>query len=376
METVQMILTVMVLLLQVLLAPKKSLLNPVEGVFKNVVFYDANVLDENGNASISDIVAAIDWAIKHEVDIINMSFGIQKDDPALHEAIKKGYEQNIIFVAAAGNNLGFEADYPARYHEVLSISSIDKNLKRDPTAAKNKEDTDLEVSNLNVQNDRIIIESKVSTYNYDVDTTLEIQPEENTAQYNITYEENGDLIEKEYDLNINVIDDENFIIEFIDKETGEITIYDSSVVSASAVPYVAYIIGSQVVRLAIKGLAKKSIKVASNMGKILKHNSRGVLFEGNASKGWKHIKNGHILGKGAKKGDTLFPKNLSESQIKNIIMESLQKGTYKGQAANGYKSYEYNLNKYGINKMKVIVDKDGMIVTAYPLSGKSVIKVK
>ncbi|REJ23140.1 MAG: hypothetical protein C6W54_14005 [Bacillaceae bacterium] len=238
------------------------------------------------------------------------------------------------------------------------------------------EDTELEVSNLNVQNDRIIIESKVSTYNYDVDTTLEIQPEENTAQYNITYEENGDLIEKEYDLNINVIDDENFIIEFIDKETGEITIYDSSVVSASAVPYVANIIGSQVVRLAIKGLAKKSIKVASNMGKILKHNSRGVLFEGNASKGWKHIKNGHILGKGAKKGDTLFPKNLSESQIKNIIMESLQKGTYKGQAANGYKSYEYNLNKYGINKMKVIVDKDGMIVTAYPLSGKSVIKVK
>lgn len=123
-----------------IIGAKKSLLNPVEGVFKNVVFYDANVLDENGNTSISDIVAAIDWAIKHEVDIINMSFGIQKDDPALHEAIKKGYEQNIIFVAAAGNNLGFEADYPARYHEVLSISSIDKNLKRDPTAAKNKVD--------------------------------------------------------------------------------------------------------------------------------------------------------------------------------------------------------------------------------------------
>lgn len=33
-----------------------------------------------------------------------------------------------------------------------------------------------------------------------MDTTLEIQPEENTAQYNITYEENGDLIEKEYEL--------------------------------------------------------------------------------------------------------------------------------------------------------------------------------
>lgn len=123
-----------------IIGAQKSFLNPVEGVIKNVVFYDANVLDENGNSSISDIVSAIDWAIKHEVDIINMSFGIQKDDPELHEAIKKGYEQNIIFVAAAGNNFGFEADYPARYDEVLSISSIDKNLKRDPTAAKNKID--------------------------------------------------------------------------------------------------------------------------------------------------------------------------------------------------------------------------------------------
>lgn len=187
------------------------------------------------------------------------------------------------------------------------------------------EDTELEVSNLNVQNDRIIIESKVSTYNYDVDTTLEIQPEENTAQYNITYEENGDLIEKEYDLNINVIDDENFIIEFIDKETGEITIYDSSVVSASAVPYVAYIIGSQVVRLAIKGLAKKSIKVASNMGKILKHNSRGVLFEGNASKGWKHIKNGHILGKGAKRAIHYSPKTYLNLKLKILLWNLYKK---------------------------------------------------
>lgn len=119
------------------------------------------------------------------------------------------------------------------------------------------EDAELEVSNLSVQNSRILIESELSTYNYDVDTTLELQPEENTAQYNVTYEENGNLVEQEYDLNINVIDDENFVIEFIDKDTGEIAIYDSSVVSASAVPYVAYLIGSQVVRLAIKGIAKK-----------------------------------------------------------------------------------------------------------------------
>lgn len=244
------------------------------------------------------------------------------------------------------------------------------------TELNNIENTELNVSNVDVQSDRIVIEAEVETFDYDVDSTIEILPEENIAEYKIVYEENGVLIEKEYLLNINIVNDEEFVIEFIDKETGEIQIYDTSVVSSSAIPYIAYIIGAQVVRLAIKGVAKKTIKVASNMGKVLKHNSRGVLFEGNSSKGWTHIKNGHILGKGAKKGDTLFPSHLSESQIKNIIMESLENGTLKGTASNGYKSYEYKLNKYGIDKMKVIVDSDGMIVTAYPLSGKSVRVVK
>lgn len=127
-------------------------------------------------------------------------------------------------------------------------------------------------------------------------------------------------------LNINVTDEEDFSIEFIDNQTGETTIYDSSVATASAIPYIAYIVGSQVVRLAIKGVAKKTVQVSVNLGKVLKHNSRGVLFEGSSSKGWKHIYDGHVLGKGAKKGDTLFPKNLSQTQIKNIIMESLEKG--------------------------------------------------
>ncbi|MEK5271926.1 hypothetical protein NSR00_14365 [Aeribacillus sp. FSL K6-8394] len=65
----------------------------------------------------------------------------------------------------------------------------------------------------------------------------------------------------------------------------------------------------------------------------------------------------------------MFPKNLSETEIKNIIMKSLEKGTYKGTARNGDKSYVYSINKYGINQVKVIVNKDGVIKTDYPLSG-------
>jgi hypothetical protein len=39
-------------------------------------------------------------------------------------------------------------------------------------------------------------------------------------------------------------------------------------------------------------------------------------------------------------------------------MKSLEKGTYKGTARNGDKSYVYSINKYGINQVKVIVNKD------------------
>lgn len=57
-------------------------------------------------------------------------------------------------------------------------------------------------------------------------------------------------------------------------------------------------------------------------------------------------------------------------------MISLKKGKYMGKNDLGNKSYRYKLNKYGINNMKVIVNKDNVIVTAYPIDGKSVKKKK
>lgn len=121
---------------------------------------------------------------------------------------------------------------------------------------------------------------------------------------------------------------------------------------------------------------KKIVTPYINLGTALKYNSRGILFEGNSKAGYKHIFLGHIAPTIAKKGDTLYPRHLKESQIKNIIMRSLKKGKLVGEAKNGYKSYKYKLNKHGIKNMKVIVDKDNIIVTAYPLDGKSVIKYK
>lgn len=56
-------------------------------------------------------------------------------------------------------------------------------------------------------------------------------------------------------------------------------------------------------------------------------------------------------------------------------MKSLKDGEDVGKTK-GYKIYEHKLNSYGIKKMRVVVDKDNVIITAFPLSGSQVKKKK
>lgn len=44
----------------------------------DIVIYDAKVLNRHGNGRLEDTISALDWAIKNNVDIINMSYGFTK----------------------------------------------------------------------------------------------------------------------------------------------------------------------------------------------------------------------------------------------------------------------------------------------------------
>ena len=63
----------------------------------------------------------------YHADIINMSFGIQKDDPAIREAVEYATKQGVLVVSAVGNS-GKNGDtyYPAAYACVLAVGSCDK----------------------------------------------------------------------------------------------------------------------------------------------------------------------------------------------------------------------------------------------------------
>lgn len=101
----------------------------VKGIANRCDFYCAKIThDLNGDRNKNLWVAGIEWAISKKVDIISFSRGNQKGTDSLMEAIDNALKQNILVVAAAGNNGQTplpHIHYPARYPGVLSVGAVD-----------------------------------------------------------------------------------------------------------------------------------------------------------------------------------------------------------------------------------------------------------
>ncbi|MEK4352573.1 S8 family serine peptidase [Paenibacillus sp. FSL R5-0475] len=110
------------------------------GVSPHVKILSIKVLNDEGKGEIESFVRGIEWAIDHDADIINMSFGIKRDDPQLKTAIEKALKHGVIVVAAVGNKMGSEAEFPAAYKEVISITGIDSTENIFSLASRGKVD--------------------------------------------------------------------------------------------------------------------------------------------------------------------------------------------------------------------------------------------
>lgn len=98
----------------------------------NIKIMPLNVF-ENGSATTSDIVSAIEYAKENGAKIINMSFGSTDYNIALKEAIENA--PDVLFVCAAGNfrrNMDEVPVYPASFDlpNIISVTSVnaDKGL--------------------------------------------------------------------------------------------------------------------------------------------------------------------------------------------------------------------------------------------------------
>ncbi|MGR5984450.1 S8 family peptidase [Bacillus cytotoxicus] len=110
------------------------------GVAPNVQLYDVKVLDNQGKGEVNHLIEGIRWCIEQRVNILNISFGLQSETPELKKAIDEAVDSGIIVVAASGNTYGLGVDYPAKYENVISISSVNKEFKRASSSAKGKID--------------------------------------------------------------------------------------------------------------------------------------------------------------------------------------------------------------------------------------------
>ncbi|MBO4812710.1 leucine-rich repeat protein [Candidatus Saccharibacteria bacterium] len=102
-----------------------------EGTPDNVKILPVKIAN-SAQMSMTTIVTAINYiTYYHKADVINMSFGrvAEEDDTAYSQyvAIQAAMNNNIISVAAAGNESSSNVGYPASFDNTITVSAVDPN---------------------------------------------------------------------------------------------------------------------------------------------------------------------------------------------------------------------------------------------------------
>lgn len=117
------------------------------GTHAGVRVQPIKVFNATGQATIADLVRSIRWAaglsVKVDgnrvavprndvrVDVINMSLGSALPSSELRLAVIDARCEGVVLVAASGNGgANGGVDYPAAYPEVISVGSVDQNMRR------------------------------------------------------------------------------------------------------------------------------------------------------------------------------------------------------------------------------------------------------
>ena len=101
----------------------------VVGVAPRVDLYALKILDANGEGDVSNLILALQWAVDHGINVVNMSLGTHEVSPALATAVANASAAGLLMVAASGNTvtlteifLGCPVTYPGAYPQVLSTT--------------------------------------------------------------------------------------------------------------------------------------------------------------------------------------------------------------------------------------------------------------
>jgi hypothetical protein len=84
----------------------------------------------NGNGSLSNILAAIYYAVQNHANVINMSFDLTTSSTELSNAINYANSNKVIMAASSGNDGKQEMVYPAGLQNVMGVASTNNQDQR------------------------------------------------------------------------------------------------------------------------------------------------------------------------------------------------------------------------------------------------------
>jgi len=83
------------------------------------------VLNQDAEGTAFEVASGIRWATDQGAKVINMSLGDSFNSKILYDAIKYAYKNDVVLIAAAGNENEETPMYPAAYEEVIAVSAVD-----------------------------------------------------------------------------------------------------------------------------------------------------------------------------------------------------------------------------------------------------------
>jgi subtilisin family serine protease len=96
----------------------------VTGVAPGVSILPLRVLGADGSGWLSDIAAAIDYAVANGAKVINLSLGGTLDYSLIRISVEQAVASGVTVVAAAGNGgSGAAASYPAAYPGAIAVAA-------------------------------------------------------------------------------------------------------------------------------------------------------------------------------------------------------------------------------------------------------------
>jgi subtilisin family serine protease len=83
--------------------------------------------DYDGGAQESDIISAINYAVSHGADVINMSLGGGGYYGGTDNAIDNAVDNDVVVVAASGNSGGGTVEYPGAYANCIAVGATNQH---------------------------------------------------------------------------------------------------------------------------------------------------------------------------------------------------------------------------------------------------------